>query len=68
MHAFISIEIPKDLKTVISKIQDEFKEDGADLKLVSPENLHITPRFLGGVSEQDINKIMEVTGAQYKLP
>jgi 2'-5' RNA ligase len=57
-RGFIAVDIP-----VFSKIL-EFEKDiinsGADVKLVEPENIHITLKFLGDTEEGLINNIGEV--------
>ena len=41
----------------LSKIQDMLVRTGADLKLVKPENVHITLRFLGDITAEMVNQI-----------
>ena len=63
LRSFIAIDIEE--KTIIEKIieiEKKLQETGALLKLVEPENLHITIKFLGEISEKElplIKKILE---------
>ena len=57
-RGFISVEIP-----VFPKILDfisEIKNSGTNVKLVEPENIHITLKFLGDTKEDLIEKIQEI--------
>ncbi|WXG40761.1 MAG: RNA 2',3'-cyclic phosphodiesterase [Candidatus Freyarchaeum deiterrae] len=60
IRAFIAVEI-KD-NTLIQKILDiqkEFSQTSANLKLVEPENIHFSLRFLGNISSAMVDKIYE---------
>jgi len=63
LRSFIAIDVEE--KTIIEKIieiEKKLQETGALLKLVEPENLHITIKFLGEISEKElplIKKILE---------
>lgn len=61
MRAFIAIEIPEELKEEIIKLQNEIvsKVGREKLKLVERENLHITIKFLGEISDRDVKIIKE---------
>lgn len=55
MRIFISTEIPEKIKKEILKIQKQLpKFEG---KLIEYENLHLTLKFLGEISEEKINEI-----------
>ncbi len=63
IRAFIAVDIeePKVLSKLIS-IQEDLKATGVPMKLVEPENIHLTLRFLGNIHEalvDDIGRIME---------
>lgn len=44
----------------MAKFEEELRATGADLKLVRPEILHFTVRFLGEMSEQQCDEIIRV--------
>lgn len=59
LRTFLSYDI--DEPSILSKVSDfqrDLSETGADLKLVRPEILHFTIRFLGEINEQDKEKIV----------
>lgn len=57
MRVFISIDLPNEIKKEIRKIQDILPEFAG--KKTEFENLHLTLKFLGEVSENVISKIRE---------
>ena len=57
-RGFIAIDIGPFQKLV--KFGNEIKNCGVSVKLVEPENIHITLKFLGDISEDHINKIEEI--------
>ena len=58
MRTFVAIEVPESLKPKITSIQN--KLEGADIKLVEPENLHINIKFLGETTEDQIPKLIAI--------
>jgi len=60
MRAFIAIELPEEIKTILSNIQDELRQTRADVKWVKPENIHLTLKFLGEVEQDKVSKIQLV--------
>jgi len=61
MRTFIAVDLENiEVKKEISNIQQSISKSGADLKLVSPENLHFTLRFLGEITEKEFEMIREL--------
>ena len=59
MRAFLSYDIEDShLITRIRELQHELDLTGADLKLVDPEMMHFTIRFLGEIDEEDKAQII----------
>jgi len=58
IRSFISFDIeePQVLRN-ISIVQSMLAETGAHLKLVKPENVHVTVRFLGNISPTQVDEI-----------
>ena len=58
IRCFLAFDIENDevLRKVVS-IQQLLIKTGATLKIVKPENIHITMRFLGNISSNSITKI-----------
>lgn len=60
IRSFISFDI--DNKSVLRKLseaQDKLVDTGADLKLVKPQNIHITMRFLGDIHPTMVDAVHE---------
>ncbi|MBD3210821.1 RNA 2',3'-cyclic phosphodiesterase [Candidatus Micrarchaeota archaeon] len=55
MRLFIAVPIPLNLKTRLEELGNEIKQEG--IKLVKPENMHITLKFLGETSEEELEAI-----------
>jgi len=67
LRAFISIDIP--FAETLKKLHKEIIKTQADVKLVEPDNVHITLKFLGEIHDnliEDINKIIESSVEQIK--
>ncbi len=60
MRAFIAIELPKEIKTILAKTQEKLKSSEADIKWVEPKNIHLTLKFLGEINEEQLNKITKI--------
>lgn len=60
MRAFIAIEISDDIRDILAQLESHLKHSGADVKWVKPESVHLTLKFLGGISEE---KCAEVKSA-----
>ncbi len=60
IRSFIAFDINNELAVRrLSKAQGMLVNTGADLKLVEPQNIHVTMRFLGNVSPSMIDQIYE---------
>lgn len=59
-RSFIALESNEEVQASLTDIQDRLVETGADLKIVEPENIHLTLRFLGNVSNKKLELIKEV--------
>lgn len=57
MRCFISIDIDKKIVNKVVGIQKHLRDLNIDVKLVEPENLHFTVKFLGDVNENEVNGI-----------
>jgi len=56
MRLFVAVDVAEELKPKIIHIQKKLAQS-ADIKLVEPENLHFTMKFLGEVNDQDLSYI-----------
>ena len=58
IRTFIAIDIKYNEK--INNLINEIKKSGAIIKLVEPENIHITLKFLGDVSHNKLSDIEDI--------
>lgn len=54
VRLFVAVEITEEIRKKVAKFQDELKKVDADVGWVSPENLHITVKFIGSLDEEKI--------------
>ncbi|MDO8623564.1 MAG: RNA 2',3'-cyclic phosphodiesterase [archaeon] len=57
MRTFIAIELPEDIKSEIFHSFEKLEESGLVGKFVEKNNIHLTLRFIGEVSEEKIEEI-----------
>jgi len=63
IRSFIAFDIGEaSVLRNLAKVQDVLLGTGADLKIVKPENIHITLRFLGDVTAEMVDKIHNEMG------
>ncbi len=55
MRLFYGFPISEDARDALRKELEQLRKSGTDMKLVEPENLHITLLFLGDVDEKDVD-------------
>lgn len=68
MRSFIGIDIPRSIAEGLREIQEEIK-NVSNVKLVEPENMHITLKFLGEIQESKVTEIgrrLEKIGKEFK--
>ncbi|MBN2043245.1 MAG: RNA 2',3'-cyclic phosphodiesterase [Candidatus Aenigmarchaeota archaeon] len=59
MRSFIAIEIEKNVLDEARKVINDFRNLEIDVKFVEPDNLHLTLKFLGEISENDVKIISD---------
>jgi len=57
MRAFLAVTLSKEMKEELLRIQKLIPE--CTFKLVEPENLHLTLKFFGDISDKEASKIKE---------
>ena len=58
LRSFIAIELPDELKLVITRLQDQLKSGKqASVKWVDPYSIHLTLKFLGNIGTDMVGKI-----------
>lgn len=65
MRLFIAVELDEGLRSKIEDLQKQIDEEA--LKLVEPENLHVTLKFIGEVPDEKAGEIAEKLKA-VKMP
>lgn len=69
LRAFIAIDLPETLRSQISRIQQDLRATGADVRWVETQNLHLTLKFIGSIEEADQEKLVAaVNGALQPFP
>jgi 2'-5' RNA ligase len=58
MRVFVAVPIPEELKEKITELGKEIEQDG--IKLVAPQNMHMTMKFIGEVPDSKIGEIETV--------
>lgn len=60
VRSFVAFDIDSDsVRKKLTEVQALLVKTGADLKVVAPENIHVTMRFLGDVRMDGVEKIYE---------
>lgn len=57
VRAFIGIDLPASIREEIAAVQPALRAVPAELSLVNPAIIHITLRFIGEVTEEEISSI-----------
>ncbi|PIU75919.1 RNA 2',3'-cyclic phosphodiesterase [Candidatus Pacearchaeota archaeon CG06_land_8_20_14_3_00_35_12] len=59
MRSFIAIDLPNEVKKELKQVQEKLPKENCKLLLVNPDILHLTLRFLGEISENELFKVKE---------
>ena len=52
MRAFVAIALPEEVRAALTGLQRQLATSGADVKWASPDQLHLTLRFLGDITQE----------------
>ena len=65
IRSFFAIDIPDEIRGAIGKVSYQLKASlpGIPLRWVAPQNIHLTLRFLGEISQDQINCLVQNTQA-----
>lgn len=68
LRTFISIDVEdRELVRKIMQVQRELEKTGTEMKLVEPENIHLTLKFLGEIPITLVNKVKrELSTIEFK--
>ena len=66
IRAFVAIELPPDVRDCLSQVIAQLREqiDEKAVRWVPVENIHLTLKFLGDVSENNLDVLMEIISAE----
>lgn len=57
MRVFIAINFPSEIKSGLSDFVSDLRDKFSNIRWVSGENVHLTLKFLGEVSESDLENV-----------
>ncbi|UCD89736.1 MAG: RNA 2',3'-cyclic phosphodiesterase [Desulfobacterales bacterium] len=57
IRSFIAIKLPDSIIAAIREIQEDIRANGFKLRWVRPENIHLTLKFLGDITEGGIENV-----------
>ena len=60
MRTFIAIELSEEIRKVLAQVRSHLCYAGADVKWVKEENIHLTLKFLGEISEDRVSQISSI--------
>ncbi len=67
IRTFIAIKLTPEIISNISRVQEELKRTSAQVKWVKPENIHLTLKFLGYITKEELEKVKLATREALKL-
>jgi 2'-5' RNA ligase len=59
MRLFIAITLDKAIREKLTAVQSALQETQPDMKLVKPDNIHLTLRFLGEVAKERVPQLTQ---------
>lgn len=59
LRCFLAIELPATILNRIGEVQKDLKSSRADVRWVSPENIHLTLKFFGTIETSQIESIIK---------
>jgi RNA 2',3'-cyclic 3'-phosphodiesterase len=60
IRAFLAIELPEAIRSGLARVQEELKRSRADVRWVTPGNIHLTLKFFGNVPDDEIEALAQV--------
>ncbi|MGV8074602.1 MAG: RNA 2',3'-cyclic phosphodiesterase [Syntrophobacteraceae bacterium] len=59
IRTFIAIDLPSTVREAIGKLESELRGTQASVRWVRPESIHLTLKFLGNVSQEQVEGIQK---------
>jgi len=66
IRAFLAIDLPEEIRDQIRGIQDRLKTNLKGIRWIRPEGIHLTLKFLGNISKNDILNVSGMVEKQTK--
>src|ERR1043166_7801774 len=60
MRCFIGIALPDPVRGLLVRVQEALRRADADVKWVEEENLHLSMKFLGNVTDEQVARLTEL--------
>ncbi len=60
IRSFVAIDLPQSVRSQMESLQEEFKRKEADVRWVRPEGIHLTLKFLGDITPDEVGRIGRV--------
>ena len=71
VRLFVAIDLPQQIREALSNSQQDLKKSRARLAVVSPENIHITLKFIGEVGQDAVEaikrRLADVSGTPFEV-
>jgi len=61
IRTFIAVKLTPEIISSISQVQEKLKGVGGRVKWVEPSNVHITLKFLGNITHEQLDKVIVAT-------
>jgi len=62
MRAFIAIELPESIHEALAREQSRFRAVSPDARWTRPEGIHLTLKFLGQISDEQVDEVKKALG------
>jgi 2'-5' RNA ligase len=63
VRAFIAIDLPESIQAALGRQQAVFRAACPDARWTRPEGIHLTLKFLGEISDDQVRQVTEVLGS-----
>ena len=66
IRCFVAVDIPEEMREKVGPLQSKIATEG--LRLVRPELVHVTIKFLGDVPAEKVERVKEALAASRRPP
>lgn len=63
MRAFIAIDLPTNIRAALAQLQADLRARGPDCRWTRPEGIHLTLKFLGPISDAQVEQVTRALAA-----